>query len=778
MTQKEKIVAFMTEEAYKPLLLEELISVLDVPKQKIGTFQNVIDELVEEGQIIQTRKNRYGVPEKMGLIVGRFQGNERGFGFVIPDSDTLADVFVPLEHAGGAMHNDRVIARYSRAIVEGRRAEGEIIRILKRANATMVGTFEESRHFGFVIPDDKKIYHDIFIPKDEISGAKNGDKVVVYITRWPEARRNPQAKVIEVLGHKDDPGTDIASIIKQFHLEETFPEDVIAQAENITDTVDEDEIKNRRDLRHLNIVTIDGEDAKDLDDAISIEKLENGHYKLGVHIADVSHYVTDNSPLDKEAFKRATSVYLVDRVIPMLPKKLSNGICSLNPQIERLTLSVFMEIDKSGQVVDHEIFNSVIKTKERMTYTDVTRILKEKDAALLERYEALVPDFEYMRELSLILREKRRERGSIDFDFPEPKIILDEKGKPIDIKKYQVTISNKIIEEFMLVCNETVAEHMFWMNIPFVYRIHEEPDAEKIENFNSLLYNMGYHLKGIAKIHPKTLQQLLDKIKGTKEERIISTVMLRSLMKAKYSHQNLGHFGLAAKYYCHFTSPIRRYPDLVIHRIIKESIKKGITANREAVLKKFVQEAAKQSSEREIAAVEAERETLDLKKAEYMQSHVGECFDGVISGVTSFGMFVELENTVEGLVRMNALEDDYYIYDDKHYRLIGDNTKKVYKIGDEVRVRLVRADIATRQIDFVLLDAEQVEGENENEIAREHGETLKDEEKAKKSMPGKSSFKKPQKPMKKTKKPVKRKNEEKAEKKKTKKIKKKKKSTG
>ncbi len=703
MEQIEKILGFMKEKAYKPLLLSELIAVLDVPQGDVLEFQSLLDEIESEGSVIKTKKKRYGVPEKMGLINGRFQGNERGFGFVIPDDRSFSDVFIAMEEANGAMHNDRVIAKVTRGnITDGRRAEGEVVRILRRANLTVVGTFEKNPKFGFVVPDEKKIFNDIFISKDDFAGAETGQKVVAEITGWPGVRRNPEGKVIEILGHNEDPGTDILSIIRQFNIKEEFPKEVNAQAEGIPDVVGENEIKKRRDLRNLNIVTIDGEDAKDLDDAVSVKRLESGNYELGVHIADVSHYVTENSPLDKEAFERATSVYLVDRVIPMLPRKLSNGICSLNPQIERLTLSVSMEIDRSGKVVNYEIFESVINTKERMTYKDVTAILEDRDSELLNKYKDLVSDFELMKELSLILKSRRNERGSIDFNFPEAKIILDENGKPIEVKKYEVTISNKIIEEFMLVCNETVAEHMYWANAPFVYRVHEDPNPDKIENFNKLIYNFGYHLKGAAKPHPKSLQQLLQKIKGTKEERIISTVMLRSLMKARYSHENLGHFGLAARFYCHFTSPIRRYPDLVIHRIIKEKINKGLTQQREEFLKKFVKEAAKQSSEQEISAQEAERDTDDLKKAEFMQDKVGEVFDGIISGVTSFGMFVALENTVEGLVRMSDLVDDYYIYDEAHYCLIGDFSKKVYKIGDEVKVRLVRADVSTRKIDFVL----------------------------------------------------------------------------
>jgi len=744
MTQSEKILAFMREDAYKPLLLEELIMVLAVPKEDTGKFLAIIEELEADGRIIKTKKNRYGVPERMGLIVGRYQGNEKGFGFIIPDDTTMADVFVPVEGVNGAMHGDRVIARFMRAIIEGKRAEGEIIRILNRANHTVVGTFESSINFGFVVPDDKKISNDIFIPKNEFNHAKTGEKVVVEITRWPEPRRNPEGRIIEVLGHKDDPGTDIVSVIKQFKLNEDFPEDVIKQAEQIPQVVPEEEIKRRRDLRHLNIVTIDGEDAKDLDDAVSVEKLDNGNYMLGVHIADVSHYVTENSPLDKEAFKRATSVYLVDRVIPMLPRQLSNGICSLNPQVDRLTLSVFMEIDPHGKVVEYEIFESVIKTKERMTYKDVTAILEDNDPELLERYKDLIPDFKLMKELALILRQKRTERGSIDFDFPEAKIILDENGKPIDVKKYEITISNKIIEEFMLTCNETIAEHIYWTNAPFIYRVHEEPDPEKIENFNTLIYNLGYHLKGSAKIHPKALQQLLDKIKGKKEERIISTVMLRSLMKAKYSHENLGHFGLAAKYYCHFTSPIRRYPDLVIHRIIKELSKGVLSEKREEYLNQFVQAAAKQSSEMEIVAQEAERETEDLKKAEYMQDRIGEIYSGVISSVTSFGMFVELDNTIEGLVRISSMEDDYYIYDDKHYSLIGENKKKIYKIGDEVTVKVIKTDIAARQIDFVLVEDDSFEDDElyeplSLEEAEQDMDIIAKPKKTKKSVAGKKS---------------------------------------
>lgn len=720
--RKERILEFMREDAYKPLLFGELTTVLDVPKTDTDLFRNVIEELEAEGKIFKTHKDRYGVPERMNLIVGYLQGNERGYGFVVPDDEDIKDIFIPSDGLNGAMHHDRVIARVNKKVIGDKRSEGEIIRIIKRANETVVGTFESSKYFGFVVPDDRRISGDIFIPKDELNGAKSGQKVVAQILVWPEKRRNAEGRIVEIIGDKNEPGADILSIIKSYNLKEDFPEEVIKQAESISQTVTEDMIKGRRDLRGLRMVTIDGEDAKDLDDAVSIERLPNGNYKLGVHIADVSFYVTEGSPLDREALKRGTSVYLVDRVIPMLPKSLSNGICSLNPRIDRLAFSVMMEIDSSGKVVDHEIFESVINIEERMTYTNVYKILEENDEELIKRYEYLLNDFKTMKELALILRRKRTLRGAIDFDFDEAKIILDEKGRPVEVKKYEITIANKIIEEFMLICNETVAEHFYWSNTPFVYRIHEEPDSEKIETFAEFVHNLGYTLKGINKIHPKALQDLLEKAKGTKEETIISTVMLRSLQKARYSHINHGHFGLAAKYYSHFTSPIRRYPDLIIHRIMKEYLKGRMNPDRENVLNERLPDITKLCSERERAAEEAERETDDLKKVEYMKKHEGEVFEGIISGVTSFGMFVELSNTIEGLVRMSSMEDDYYIFNEKQYSLIGEKSRKVYRIGDTVNVMLVRADIAARKIEFTIVDNKESEDESlekeETEIKR------------------------------------------------------------
>jgi len=701
--RKQKIVAFMNQAAYRPLKFSELAVILAVPKEEREELAAILEELEREGAIYKTNKDRYGVPDKMSLIVGRLQGNERGYGFLIPDDDSIGDLFIPADGMSGAMHNDRVIARITSKSTGERRAEGEIVKVIKRANSTIVGTFESSRYFGFVVPDEKKITGDIFIPKDEFNGAKPGNKVVAEIVKWPEKRRNAEGRIIEIIGDINEPGTDILSVIRSHNLPESFPEDVIRQAEKIGDRVDESALKGRRDLRNLRMVTIDGEDAKDLDDAVSIERLPGGRFRLGVHIADVSYYVTEGSPLDNEALKRGTSVYLVDRVIPMLPPQLSNGICSLNPHVDRLAFSVMMEIDKNGKVVNHDIFESVINTNERMTYEDVYKILEEGDRQLSERYAYLLDDFAAMKELALILRSRRMARGALDLDFPEAKIILDEKGKPKEVKKYKITIANQIIEEFMLACNETVAERFYWADVPFVFRIHEEPDNEKIMEFAEFCRHLGYRLKGVNKVHPKALQEIIIKAKGTKEETIISTVMLRSLAKARYSHENLGHFGLAAKFYCHFTSPIRRYPDLIIHRLIKEELKGGFSEERERMIMKKLPEIARQCSERERAADEAERETEELKKVEYMKEHVGEEFDGIISNVTSFGMFVELDNTIEGLVRVSNMDDDYYVFDDKHYCLVGEHTKKRYRIGDEIRVLLVRADIATRQLDFVVV---------------------------------------------------------------------------
>ncbi len=703
MSTKEKILEFMREKAYRPLAFKEMVKAFSIPPEQRRSFRELLGDMVKEGLIVKTRRKRYGVPERMNLVVGRLERSNKGFGFVVPDDPDKDDVYISLEDMNGAMHNDRVIARISKPIHTDKKAEGEIIRILSRANRTIVGSFESSRHFGFVIPDDPRIYYDVYVAQGEINGAKNGQKVVVEILQWPERGRNPEGRIIEIIGFKDDPGTEIVSIMRKHELSEDFPQNVLEQAEKLSEKISSCDLRGRKDFRGWKIITIDGADARDLDDAVSIKKLENGNYLLGVHIADVSYYVKENTPLDVEARERGCSVYLVDRVIPMLPRKLSNGICSLNPGVDRLTMSVLMEIDKNAQVVNYEITPSIINSKERMIYDDVTAILEGKDETLFKRYDYLIEDFRLMEELCKLLKKKRKERGSIDFDFPEPKVILDEKGKPVEIEKLERTISHKIIEEFMLMCNEVIAQHMHWLEIPFVYRVHEEPDPEKIMFLNRFLHNMGYSVKGFQNLQPKALQQVVEMVKGKKEERIISTVLLRSLKQAKYSASNLGHFGLATRYYSHFTSPIRRYPDLVIHRIIKEVLDGGISLERQNQLKKKLIDIAKTSSERERLAEEAERESVDLKKVEFMVDKIGEEYEGIISSINSFGMFVELDNTVEGLVHVSTMIDDYYHFDENKLTLTGERNRKVYKIGEPVKVRVINANISRRQIDFELV---------------------------------------------------------------------------
>lgn len=703
MKIQETLVEFMKEQAYKPMNLKELAKVFNIKSDDIEDFKKVLDYMEKDGLVVKTRTEHYGVPEKMGLLVGKVQGHQRGYAFLIPEDDR-EDVFIPASGLNGAMNGDKVVVKVFKEIKEGKRSEGEVIRILDRVNKTVIGSFEDSKNFGFVVPDEKRIYQDIYIPKGNTMGAHSGDIVIAEITKWPEKRRSPEGKIVEILGKKGEKGIDILTIIKKYNLPEEFPEKVQKYTENIPDEIKEEEYNNRMDLRDKKIITIDGEDAKDLDDAISIEKLPNGNFYLGVHIADVSHYVKEKNPLDKEALKRGTSVYLVDRVIPMLPKKLSNGICSLNPKVDRLTLSCFMEIDKTGKVLNHKVVESVINSSERMTYTDVNKILKDNDQQLIKKYDYLMENFKLMEELCKILYKKRINRGAIDFDFEECKIILDEEGKPAEIKPYEREIGNRIIEEFMLVCNETIAEYMFWANIPFVYRIHEEPDSEKLQHFNEFVYNLGYSIKYSKEIHPKALQEVVEKVKGKKEETVINTLLLRSLKQAKYSPECVGHFGLAARYYCHFTSPIRRYPDLIIHRIIKEYIKGRTTEKRIKKLEGEVAYASVQSSEMERLAEEAEREVDDLKKAEYMSERIGEVYDGIISSVTAFGLFVELPNTVEGLVHISTLLDDYYVYDERGLRLIGEKTKKIYRLGDEVKIKVDKVDLDSYEVYFALIE--------------------------------------------------------------------------
>ena len=708
---KETLLSFMREEAYRPMDIQELVAVFDISKNEYTDFKWTLKIMEKEGLIVRTKKDKFAVPERMGLITGKLQVHKKGFGFLIPENEGENDVFIPSSCMNGAMNGDRILVQITRDDLNGKKREGEVAEILERANTKVIGVYEESRNFGFVVPEDTRLTQDIFVSKKDSNGAKHGDVVIVKVVKWADKRRSPEGVITEVLGKKGEKGLDILTIIKKHGLPEEFPEKVLKYAEGISEEIDPAEIARRRDIRDLRMVTIDGEDAKDLDDAVSIERLANGNYRLGVHIADVSHYVREKNPLDKEALKRATSVYLIDRVIPMLPKKLSNGICSLNPNVDRLTLSCFMEIDHKGKVLAHEIDETVIKTNERMTYTDVTKILEGKaDEELLNKYDYLIEDFKTMEELCLILREKRRKRGAIDFDFEESKIVLNELGRPIDIKPYERAIANRIIEEFMLVCNETIAENMYWQNLPFVYRVHEEPDDEKLQRFRDFIYNLGYTIKFSQEIHPRALQEILEKVQGKPEETVVSTLLLRSMMQARYSPECAGHFGLAAQYYCHFTSPIRRYPDLQIHRIIKENLNGKINDKRRERLAVIVDEAAKQSSEMERLAEDAEREVDDLKKAEYMMDRIGEEYDGIISSVTSFGIFVELSNTIEGLVHITDLDDDYYVYDEAHLMLIGERTKNIYRLGDAVKVRCSRVDIDNREIFF---DIVKNEGEKE-----------------------------------------------------------------
>lgn len=711
---KQKIIEFMREGVHKPLLFKQIVSVLEISKTEHKQIRLILEEMEKEGQIFETPSGKFGIPDRMGLVFGKLQGNERGYGFVKPDDDREANIFIPADGMNSAMHNDRVIVRIDKKEQYGRKSEGEIVKIIERANSKIVGTFEKNKYYGFVIPDDKRIGGDIFVASRESMGAKNRDKVVVEITGWPEARRSAEGRIIDILGAQGEPGIDILSIVKSYGIEPEFPKAVLDELTEIPDSVTSDMLDKRRDLRGMRVITIDGEDAKDLDDAISIEILENGDYRLGIHIADVSHYVREGTALDNEALRRGTSVYPVDRVIPMLPEKLSNGVCSINPHVDRLSLSVIMDIDRNGKVYNHEICESVINSNARMTYADVTRILEGKDRELMRKYDWLLTDLQNMQKLAGILYKKRVARGGINFDFPETKITLDEKGVPVDVSKRERNIADGIIEEFMLVCNETVAEHFLRLEKPFVYRVHEAPDIDKLRSFNEFIQSFGYNLKLTKKIHPKILQQLLQKVGESQEKTIISRVMLRSLMKARYSPDCVGHFGLAAEYYCHFTAPIRRYPDLMIHRIIKEHLTTGISSEREKRLRAAVEKVSATSSESERLAEEAEGAATELKKVEFMKGKEGEVYEGVLSGVIPYGMFVELDNTIEGFIRIEDIADDYYVYDEKHLSFTGERTGKVYRIGDGVRVKLVKVDIIQRKIGFVIEDS----GENVGKVKK------------------------------------------------------------
>jgi ribonuclease R len=716
----EKLLHYMKDEAYKPLTVQELEEAFGI--EDSAAFKEFVKALVymeEKGLVVRTRSNRYGLPEKMNLIRGKLTGHAKGFAFVVPDDPNFDDIFIPPNETNDAMHGDHVLVRVS-SESSGARREGTVVRILERGVKEVVGTYTESKYFGFVIPDDKKLASDIFIPKNANMGAVEGHKVVVKITTYPEGRKSAEGEVIKILGHKNDPGVDILSIIHKHGLPQAFPDDVMKQANETPDTISEEEIANRRDLRNEMIVTIDGADAKDLDDAVTVKKLENGNYKLGVHIADVSYYVKEGSPIDREAFERGTSVYLVDRVIPMIPHRLSNGICSLNPKVDRLTLSCEMEIDPQGEVVHHEIFQSVIKTTERMTYSDVNKILVDKDEELRKKYEPLVPMFELMEELASILRDKRMKRGAIDFDFKEAKIIVNEEGKPTDVVIRERSVAERLIEEFMLIANETVAEHFHWLDVPFIYRIHEDPKEDKLHRFFEFITNFGLVVKGTANsVHPRALQEILEAVEGKPEEMVVSTVMLRSMQQAKYDPESVGHFGLSTDFYTHFTSPIRRYPDLIVHRLIRTYLIEG--KMDEATRAKWEQqlpEIAQHSSQMERRAVDAERETDELKKAEFMEDKIGQEFEGIISSVTNFGMFVELPNTIEGLVHVSYMTDDFYRYDERHYAMIGERTGNVFRIGDEITVRVINVNKEERSIDFEIVGMKNNRKKERNEELR------------------------------------------------------------
>ncbi|WP_407272858.1 ribonuclease R [Radiobacillus sp. PE A8.2] len=700
---KQKILDYFRENASKPLAVNEIEEIVDIDDaDQFKILMKILNELEEAGELVRTRKNRYGPPERMNLIRGKIQMHAKGFAFLIPDEEDQDDVYINHADLQSAMNNDKVLVRIEGRDEHGKRPEGVVVRILERAVSEIVGTYDGNGNYGFVIADDKRIPNDIFVPKHASAGAVDGHKVIVKITKYPEGRMSAEGEITQILGHKNDPGIDIISIIYKHGIAIDFPEEVIEQAANTPESINEDEIANRKDLRDEMIVTIDGADAKDLDDAVTVKKLDNGNYKLGVYIADVTYYVEENSPIDKEALDRGTSVYLVDRVIPMIPHRLSNGICSLNPQVDRLTLGCEMEIDKQGQVVGHEIFQSVIRTNERMTYNDVNKILVDKDEQLMDRYKELVPMFQDMEDLAAILRGKRFGRGAIDFDFKEAKVLVDDEGKSVDVVIRERSVAERLIEEFMLCANETVAEHFHWMDVPFIHRIHEDPDPSKLQSFFDFIGTLGYVVKGTSnEIHPQALQKVLDEVKGEQEEMIISKLMLRSMKQAKYDPQGVGHFGLATEFYTHFTSPIRRYPDLIVHRLIRTYlINKKLDEKTIRHWKDVLPDIARHASEKERGAVDAERETDDLKKAEYMADKIGEEFDGVISSVTGFGLFVELPNTVEGLVHVSYLTDDYYHFDERHYAMIGERTGNVFRIGDEITVKVVNVNLEEHVVDF------------------------------------------------------------------------------
>lgn len=707
-TLKSKIKIFIKDDAEKPVTIEEIKEALyeqTLSSEETKELMKALNALEEEGHILFTRKNKYVLPERVGFIRGRIQMHKKGFAFLIPEAEEIKDLYINPNDLNGAMNNDVVLVRALTEIEDDKRVEGAVERIITRNSTRIIGNYLDKGKFGFVIADDKRIPNDIFIKKEDSMGAVEGHKVIVNLTSFPEKHKSAEGKVIEILGHKNDPGVDILSIIHKFNITIDFPEPVLKQAEQTSETIDEGDLKGRIDRRDDTIVTIDGADAKDLDDAVQVKVLPNGNHLLGVYIADVSYYVEEGSAIDQEAYDRGTSVYLVDRVIPMIPHRLSNGICSLNPHVDRLVLACEMEIDPQGEVVNHEIFQSVINTTARMTYDAVNKILVDKDEETKNEYEALVPMFETMETLASILRKKRFNRGAIDFDFKEAQVLVDEKGHPTDVVLRERQVSERLIEEFMLAANETIAEHFHWMDLPFIHRIHEDPDEDRLQKFFEFIGQFGYSIKGVKNdIHPQALQKVLDQVKGEQEEMIISKLMLRSMKQAKYEPKSIGHFGLATQFYTHFTSPIRRYPDLIVHRLIRTYlINKDVSKETQSKWKDKLSDIAKHTSERERVAVDAERETDDLKKAEYMQDKIGEEFEGVISSVTGFGLFVELDNTVEGLVHVSDLTDDYYHFDEKSYAMIGEKSATVFRIGDRIMIRVQGVNLEEQAVDFEIV---------------------------------------------------------------------------
>lgn len=800
--KKSKILDFMQDKQYIPMKAKEIASILNVPKNEYEDFRILLNQLEEENKIEKNKKSKYKLIDTSKFLIGIFRANQKGFGFVkLEDSDE--EIYISEHNTKNALNGDKVFVEIIDTSPDNLHKEGKIVKILKHEKDTIVGLFQKSKNFAFVVPDDKKLGTDIFISKKNFGKARNNHKVLVKILKYPERGKNAEGKVIEVIGNVNEAGVDMLSLIKEYNLPYKFPEPVVEEAKKINEKVSKKDIPNRLDLRAEEIFTIDGEDAKDLDDAIYVKKLPSGTYELGVHIADVSYYVKEGSKIDKEAIVRGTSIYMMDRVIPMLPRELSNGICSLNQGEDRFTISVIMEINKDGKVISSDIKKSVINVTRRMNYKDVTKLLeyaeynkksknekldckvesgkyngkeeitvfetdicksKEKlaisetrksnkeeniivkaenfnneeeiksesqktnekipdsrkeDKAIIEKYKQFIPHFIRMKELATILMEKRKKDGSLDLDIPESKIILNEDGIAIDVKKYELTISNSIIEQFMLIANETVAEKFYWLEAPFIYRVHEVPEMDKIDELNKFLYNFGYKIKGNKdNIHPKAFAEVLENIKGKPEERVVSNLILRTLKVARYESENKGHFGIASKYYCHFTSPIRRYPDLFIHRVISKYLEKDYNVSDDIKEKYHIQsiEFSDSSSERERVAQKVERDSIDIKKAEYMQDKIGNEYEGIVSNITSFGVFVELENTVEGLIRFENLGDEYFIYDEEHKHLIGEHTNEVIKIGDKMNIKVIEANKELRRISFKRLRMETKKAKEEKNI--------------------------------------------------------------